>query len=222
MTEFDQLNKVLDRRYSCRGYQADPVPRPVLEQIFETAQKVPSWCNSQPWMVSVLSGEKLMALSADLKQAALQQKGAPDVAFPERYSGEHKTRRSVCGWQLYGAIGVEKGDRDGARAAMMRNYDFFGAPHVAVISTPKELGPYGVLDCGAFVTAVTLAAAALGVATIPQAAPAEFSDVVRRHVDLPQDRDVLCTIAMGYEDSDHPANGFRTERAPMSEVVRFS
>ena len=116
-------------------------------------------------------------------------------------------------------LGVEKGDREGSRAQMMRNYAFFGAPHVAIISTPKALGPYGALDCGAYVTAFTLAAEALGIATIPQAAIAEFSQIVREEIDLDETRDVLCVISFGYADPDHPANQFRTRRAGLDEVV---
>jgi nitroreductase len=81
------------------------------------------------------------------------------------------------------------------------------------------LGPYGVLDCGAFVTAFTLAATAAGVATIPQAAIAGMSPIVRKVINLADDRDVLCAISFGYVDTDHPANQFRTNRADLDEVL---
>ena len=55
-------------------------------------------------------------------------------------------------------------------AQMMRNYALFDAPHVAIVTAPAELGAYGAMDSGGFVTAFTLAATALGVATIAQAA----------------------------------------------------
>ena len=219
MTELSSLNAIFDRRFSCRGFLNTPVERSVIAQIIQTAQKVPSWCNSQPWQVHLLSPQKRDDLSARLMDAALAGQETPDIAFPQRYSGAYKHRRSVCGWQLYDAVGVEKGDRDGSRRQMLENYRFFGAPHVAVISTPRELGPYGVLDCGAFVTAFTLAATAAGVATIPQAAIAGMSPIVRKVINLADDRDVLCAISFGYVDKDHPANQFRTNRANLGEVL---
>jgi len=213
------LNLLLGARFSCRGYLPQPVERHTIETIVAMAQRVPSWCNSQPWMVHLLSAEAREQLSGQLIQAAHARSGKPDIPFPARYSGIYKNRRSVCGWQLYEAVGVTKGDRAGSVAQMMENYRFFGAPHVAIISTPKELGPYGVLDCGAFITAFTLAAQAHGVSSIPQAAVAEMSEQVRDIINLPEDRDVLCAISFGYQDPNHPANGFRTQRAPVSEVL---
>lgn len=213
------FNHLLQSRYSCRGYLPDPVDRDIIETIITMAQRVPSWCNSQPWMVHLLSTDARDRLSDLLIQAAMAGAGKPDIEFPERYNGVYKQRRSVCGWRLYEAVGVTKGDRAGSVAQMMENYRFFGAPHVAIISTPKELGTYGAVDCGAFVTAFTLAAQAHGVSSIPQAAVAEMSTEVRSVIHLAEDRDVLCAISFGYQDPDHPANGFRTQRAPMSEVL---
>ena len=213
------LDHILQSRFSCRGYLPKPIDREKIEAIVRMAQQVPSWCNSQPWMVHLLSAQARDQLSDKLVRAAQARAGKPDIAFPDRYSGVYKQRRSVCGWQLYDAVGVTKGDRAGSVAQMMENYRFFGAPHVAIISTPKELGTYGAVDCGAFVSAFTLAAQAHGVSSIPQAAVAEMSDEVRCVIGLPQDRDVLCAISFGYQDPDHPANGFRTQRAPLSEVL---
>ena len=69
------------------------------------------------------------------------------------------------------------------------------------------------------VTAFTLAATALGVATIPQAAIAAYAPQVREHLGIGQDRLILCAISFGYADPDHPANQFRTERAPTVDII---
>jgi nitroreductase len=95
---------------------------------------------------------------------------------------------------------------------MLENYRFFGSPQAVVVTTPKELGAYGVLDCGAFVTAFMMTAHAKGIATIAQASIAEMSEIVRDTLGIPKDRDV-------YADADHPANQFRTERASLDEVL---
>ena len=104
---------------------------------------------------------------------------------------------------------------------MAKNYEFFGAPHVAIITTPKDLGAYGVLDCGAFITAFTLAAAAIGVSSIPQAAIAGRAPIVREVLNIEKDRDVLCAISFGFADKDNPANSFRTQRADLGEFVEW-
>ena len=216
------LNALLDRRYSCRSFLESEVPKDTIEAIVRTAQKVPSWCNSQPWQLSICSPAKTKKLAKTLTEAAKEGMHAPDIAFPERYQGIYKERRSSCGWQLYNAVGVVKGDREGSFKQMMENYCFFGAPQVAIVSTPKELGAYGALDCGAFVTAFTLAAQGHGVATIPQAAIAGMCSLVRAELDISEERDILCAISFGYEDKDHPANQFRTTRAKVEDVIAWN
>ena len=102
---------------------------------------------------------------------------------------------------------------------MMRNFALFDAPHCAIVSSPVELGPYGAMDCGGFVTAFSLAAQALGVATIPQAALAAYGPFLHRYFRIPEDRLILCAISFGYSDRKHPANNFRTDRAALGDFV---
>ena len=220
--EMETLEALLLARHSCRAFLSEQVPQAVIERILSAAQRVPSWCNSQPWKVNIATGAAVAKLSHQLFDARMQGIEDPDVPFPETYKNEYKVRRSVCGWQLYTAVGITKGDREASMVQMMENYKFFGAPHVAIIHSPSELGAYGALDCGAFVTGFTLAAQAMGIATIPQAAIAGRAPVVRDFFDIPQDRDILCAISFGYSDTDHPANQFRTERAGLSEFVKWT
>ena len=66
-----------------------------------------------------------------------------------------------------------------------------------------------------------LAAQALGLSTIPQAALAFHSDVVRKHFGLGDDRRVVCGISFGYGDKKHKVNSYRTSRATIPETVTF-
>ena len=66
-----------------------------------------------------------------------------------------------------------------------------------------------------------LAAQALGVATVPQAALAFHSEVVRKHFGLGDDRKVVCGISFGFPDRDHKANSYRTTRANLADAVTF-
>jgi nitroreductase len=106
-------------------------------------------------------------------------------------------------------------------AQMMRNYALFDAPHVAILHSPAELGPYGAMDTGGFVTAFTLAATALGIATIPQAAIAAYAPVVREHLNIGPDRLILCAISFGYADENAPVNQFRTTRATPEDIIAW-
>jgi nitroreductase len=221
MTEFETLSALLEARYSCRAFRPDPVPRADIERIIATARLAPSWCNAQPWQLVVTEGDATDRFRTALLEEASKGSGKLDLAPPEEYPGVYGERRRTCGWQLYDAVGVEKGDRAASAVQMMRNFALFDAPHVAILTSPRALGAYGAMDSGGFVLAFTLAARALGIDTIPQAAVASYPAFVRRWFDIADDRMVLCAISFGYGDPDHPSNSFRTERAAVDEIVEW-
>ena len=220
-TAATSLAQLLHARQSCRAFLPEPVPQDTVAAALRDAQQVPSWCNSQPWQVIACGPEETDRLRNALYAHVETAKHASDIPFPASYDGRYKERRSTCGWQLYDAVGVEKGDRAASARQMRENFRFFGAPQFLLITTPKALGPYGVLDCGAFVTAALLALEARGVGAIAMASVAGFAPFVRDWFDIPKERDVLCGISLGWPDRDHRANKFRTNRADLSEVVEW-
>ena len=213
------LNKLLQERHSCRAFRADPVPRDQIERTVTSASRVPSWCNAQPWQVTITSESETDRFRTALLKEAASGSPAPDLSFPTGYSGVYQERRRTCGWALYEAVGVEKGDRTAAARQMMEIFSLFGAPHCAILSSPAELGAYGAMDCGGFVTAFALATHAMGIASIPQAAVATYGPFLHHYFDIPDDRLILCAISFGYPDPEHPANGFRTDRAEVGQII---
>ncbi|MGA0565665.1 nitroreductase [Ancylobacter sp. VNQ12] len=206
------LEHLLRERHSCRGFRPDAVDDAVITRILGMAQMTPSWCNTQPWQVIVTRGAATGRFR-DALLAHLDDPRQPDIAFPARYDGVYGVRRRTSGFQLYAAVGIERGDREGSARQARENFRLFGAPHVAIVTTNAMLGTYGAVDCGGYVTSFMLAAQALGVTSIAQASLASLSPFVRTHFDIPPDRLILCGISFGYEDAVHPANAFRTERA---------
>jgi nitroreductase len=215
------LQSLLAERYSCRGYLPQPVPRDTIDAILQAAQRTASWCNSQPWQVIVTSAAATERLrhAFDTPEAAAD--AGHDIAPPAEYRGVYQARRRECGFQLYESVGVARGDREASQRQAQQNFRFFGAPHLALVTTEAALGTYGVLDCGAYVHNFMLAARSLGVASIAQAAVASRARFLRRWFDIPDDRQVVCGIAFGFEDPSHPANGFRTSRAAPAEACRW-
>jgi nitroreductase len=213
------LEHLLARRHSCRAFRPEPVDEGVIRRILAAAQRTPSWCNAQPWRVIITSGAATEALRAGLMEHVRSGERRPDIAFPEAYRGEYQDRRRECGYQLYDAVGVARGDREASARQAAENFRLFGAPHAALVTTEAALGTYGAVDCGAYITAFMLAAQALGVACVAQAALATYSPFLRTHFGIPESRKVVCGIAFGFEDASHPANAFRTSRAPTEEVV---
>lgn len=217
-----QLETLMSQRHSCRAFRPDPVDPETLTRMFAMAQNAPSDCNSQPWAVSVLSGDSLDALRADMMAAARAGR-APlsDIPPIKAYEGIYQDRRRACGWALYEAVGVTKGDRVGSGQQALENFRFFGAPHLAVISSPLHLGPRALVDCGIYMGHLLLAAQSLGIASLAQGALALYTDILRAHAGISEDRQIICGMALGYSDRDHPANAFHIARAPLSETVAF-
>lgn len=219
--EADTLLHLLQRRFSCRGFLAQPVPQATVEAMFGMAQRAPSGCNSQPWHTIVTSGAATERFRTALSARAERGRDEPDLPFPVEYRGAHRQRRRAAAWALYESVGVALGDRAGSAQQMQRNFSFFGAPHVAIITTDAALGAYGIVDTGIYLGMLLLAAQSLGIAAVPQGAIGEHSAFIRGYFEIPPDRLVVCGVSFGYADPDHPANGFRTDRASLAEAVRF-
>ena len=215
------FGQLLADRYSCRGFLPREVARATIERILELARRTPSWCNAQPWQAHITSGPATERLRAALLAGVPSSKAEPEYPFPREYRGVYLTRRRECGFQLYEAVGVARGDRDASAKQAMENYRLFGAPHAMVVITDEALGVYGVLDCGAWVNNFMLAARSLGVASIAQAALATHPRVLREFFGIGDDRRIVCGMSFGYEDPQHPANRFRTRRAQTAEVVHW-
>jgi nitroreductase len=218
----DVLEELLNERYSVRAFLPKVVPQETIEQVLKVAQRTASWCNSQPWQVVIASGEARERFRKLIYTEAAS--GAPDNSdfpVPREYRGVYLERRRESGFQLYNTLGIVRGDKAAYAKQALENYNFFGAPHIAVIHTDEALGVYGAVDCGAYVSNFMLAAQALGLGTIPQAALARHSGLIRRHFDLGDDRRVVCGISFGYADHEHKVNSYRTSRAGIADTVTF-
>lgn len=218
---FDTLATLLDERWTCRAYRPDPVPAESIERLLGLAQRTASWCNTQPWQVEVVSGEALVSLREALLAHVLSAPQSPDLEWPASYPGVYGERRRECGFQLYDAVGIAREDKDARFVQMLRNFEFFGAPHVAIVHTPAALGPYGAVDAGLWLQSFLLGAEALGLGAAPQAALASYGGFFRDWFGLGEDRLVVFGVSFGLPDRAAPVNAFRTTRAGYPDAVRF-
>ena len=154
------LDDLMTDRWTCRKFLPDTeVPLETVESLLAAAQRTPSWSNTQPWGLWVTTA----AATERFRRALVEHVAAggevkPDIEFPFGYTGRHQERRRTCGHALYASLGIERDDRAGRADQFLRNFALFDAPHVAVITSPVELGTYGVLDCGLYIANFLLAA----------------------------------------------------------------
>ena len=209
-------------RRSIRAFTDQPVPDETLRTILADASRAASGTNIQPWHVTVLQGQAKDGL-VDAIQAAFDD-GATEKDekyYPSQFVEPYLARRRKIGWDMYGLIGIEKGDYEKMAAQARQNYEFFGAP-VGLIFTMHETMSYGGwMDLGLYMANIMTLAREHGLDTCPQAAWREFETAIHTHLQLPEDQRVIVGMALGYEDTSAVINELRTERADLSEFVDF-
>lgn len=219
-SRFNTFAEIVRERRSIRGFKPEPVPREVLDRIFGLAQWAPSNCNTQPWLTYVVSGARRDRLAAALQAAAAEQRLSMDYPYDGKYSGVYKERMWDAAAQVTGAQGIAREDRERRAQAFARNYDFFGAPQVIFLCAHDWCGVREIGDVGMYAQTLMLAMTAHGLGSCPQTALGMYADVVREHLELPDDQKVFIGISFGYPD-DNPVNQARTARAALDTTVHY-
>jgi len=209
-------------RMSIRKFKPEPVPREILTSIVETAQRSPSYKNSQPWEVAVVSGEKKEALSKALVE--MIERDAPitpdipePVAWPpliEQRMAEHMRRRSE-------KLGIQRNDPSMLKRSKMANSRFYGAPHGVFLFQDSSLSTWSIFDMGLFAQSLMLAANAYGVGTVPQAFLTDYSGTIKEFLKIPDSKRLVLGISIGYPDTEDKANTYRSTRVDTREMMTW-
>src|ERR1700752_1559570 len=214
MTELDEV--VRARRATRLFLRDKPVPRELLDEALSLAMRAPSNSNIQPWRVFVPPRPRSHRLGDALLQAAPagfpETMGIPESFFP---------LRQELGALVYGSMGIARHDAEARRLARLRNWEFFRAPVGAVVCMHRELGLVDGLGVGMFLQTLLLALTERGLGSCVQVSIAEFSDVVRAQLKIPDELTVLCGLSIGYPDPAFPANNLATPRNPVDTNVVF-
>jgi len=218
-------NQAILTRRAVRAFLPTPVERATVEEILTLASRSPSGSNIQPWKVRVIAGERRLAVSAAI-HAALDRDGEEAHRrewnyYPVNWREPFLGRRRKMGWDLYGLMGIGKGDFEGTRRQRRRNYDFFDAPVGMIFTLEEDLEIGSWLDLGIYIGAVMIAARGMGLDTCPQAALADVHAVLRAELGIAPNEIVICGMGLGHADPDAPENRLVTERAPASEFATF-
>jgi nitroreductase len=217
------VSDAISARRSIRGFKPDPVAPELLEKIFNTASLAPSNCNTQPWHIVVVSGQARIDLQTAIF-AEMSAGKAPSPAFPpgdQGLTGDYKDRQYQCAFGYYGTMGIERHEKDKRFALMMKNWEFFGAPHVAFISMPTSMGPVNAIDVGIYLQTLMLVLVEHGLASCPQGALAFYPDEVKKIANIPEGNGIICGLSFGYEEVGAQINKVIMDRAPLADTVQF-
>lgn len=219
------VEAAITTRRSVRAFLPRPVERGLVERLLDVAARATSGTNMQPWRVYVVGGAARSALCEALVAAHALGTGGHEAEYryyPQEVVDPYLGRRRKVGWDLYGALGIARGEAARMKEQRGRNLDFFGAPVGMLFTIDRRLEIGSWLDYGMFLQSVMVAARGHGLDTCAQAAFAPFHRVIRDHLPIGEGEMVVCGMALGYADSNAAENRFETEREPAGRFATFA
>lgn len=217
------VSEALQQRKSVRAYLDKPVPKEKIDAILEAARYSPSGANTQPWQVAVVTGKSKQALQ-DKIEAAFRggDKGQADYSYyPIEWIDPYKSRRKDCGLIMYQTLKIERTDKQRQMDQWVANYRAFDAPVVLLFFIDDLMQKGSYMDYGMFLQSIMLAAVDLGLATCPQASIADYPDIIRSELGYPDNKILVCGMALGYEDEKAVVNSYRTARENVESFTDF-
>lgn len=166
------FERVLRERHSVRGYSPREVPREVLERVLDAASFAPSSHNEQPWRFYVATGDARARVGEIMAQSTVYLEDM-EVLGPEHYEQASK-------WYT----------------------DLGGCPVVVAVSMPVAEDPLTYLNrtlsVGAAVENVLLAVTSEGLGACSITFSFWLRDELARALDVPDEREIVALIALGY------------------------
>jgi nitroreductase len=223
----DVIEAIRTRR-SIRVFKPDPVPRKVLQELLDVSRWAPSGGNVQPWYFDVLAGELLAKVTARLVEKATTWDGhdymdtKPDLPRTGPYSKLLMPRRqSLKALQdpIYYPLGTKNMEAKQLehREHMLR---FFDAPGVIIVCA-DDRGSNSIVSIGAVAQTICLAALTYGLGTCIMGIPVLWPEIFRESLNIPKDRAIVTSIAIGYPDLRAPINTFPRPREPLDNLVEW-
>ena len=220
------VDAAITTRRSVRAFLDTPVSTDMVREILRVASRAPSGTNTQPWRVTVLTGQSRAELSRRIGEAyddpAQSGTHVQEYAYyPTRWVSPYIERRRKIGWDLYGLLGIGKADHQRMHQQHARNYRFFDAPVGLIFTIDRVLERGSWIDYGMFLQNIMVAARARGLDTCPQAAFTPFHRVIEEYLQLPDSVMVVCGMSLGVADPQAIENTLVTEREPVEQFARF-
>jgi len=214
--------QLLKQRHSVRAFTHQAVEPELLKTIFSSSQLSPSNCNVQPWQTYVISGEAKDRLKKSL--VSLLMEGAqpsPEFDWIPKYQEIHRERQFGSANALYSSVNITREDKQARQMSMLRNWQFFDAPHVVFFTMKKYLGIMGAVDMGIYAQTLNLLLAEQGISSCMQGALGQFPEPIKQQLGIDESVGILFGMSLGYEDTDAEVNNTRTDRASLDDSVKF-
>ena len=217
--------EAIHNRSSKRKFLPKRVEKEIVKKILEAGAMTPSGANMQPWSVYAISNEELLTKIGDAIIEKMNSGVANDQFiqyYPVKWVNPYKKRRIETGAGLYNLLEVDRKDTETRLKMWHDNFRWFGAQTVFFVFTDAALidGAQGALiDCGAYMQNIMLAAQEFGVDSCPQGSTTEFGRVVAEVLQTPPNLSLLYSVVFGYADEEAKINTYQPQRVPMNDTV---
>ena len=227
---YTAVDDAITSRMSVRAFSQQEVARDTIADILQVASRAPSGTNCQPWKVYVLQGASRDTLVDKVCTAHDALRADPALAaqyteeydyYPQQWVSPYIDRRRENGWGLYGLLGIGKGDKDKMHLQHQRNFRFFDAPVGLMFTVDRVMGRGSLVDYGAFLQNIMVAARGRGLHTCPQAAWNGFASIILPHIGAADNEMLVCGMSLGYADSAEAVNTFHTPRVPVENFTHW-
>lgn len=214
-------------RASKRSFLDKKVPQETIEKILEAAAMTPSGANMQPWSVYAVSNQELLANIGNAIISHIEAGGDVDQHvqyYPLNWINPYKKRRILTGAGLYKLMGVDRHDDATRQQMWFDNYRWFGAQNVFFVYVENELinGAQGpLMDCGAYMQSLMLAAEGYGLGSVPQGSTTEYGKIISKVMGVPDNYSLLYSVVVGYENREAKINTYQPKRVKLSDTVTF-
>ncbi len=212
----------IQTRMSIRQFKPEPVDRQLLADVVATAQRAPSYKNSQPWEVLIVSGKKKEELASLL--IGLLEQGeppCPDLETPQTWPPAEQARINALFQKRKEATGIDLAAPKMILRAKKANFRFYNAPHGIFLYQDGSLSSWSILDLGLFAQSLMLAAHAQGLGTVPQAFAVDYGAQTKEFLGIPATKRLVLGMAIGYPDWEASVNQLRTDRVELEEVLTW-
>ena len=214
-----ELCQAVRERRSIRAFKPAPISRELIEEILKLTVHAPSAINIQPWEFFVVIGEEKERLSRKLIKAYKEKQisCSPGAVkpLPLTYS-----QRGVATFESMKPhleqIGVtfEQFINEGS-------CNFYGAPVAIIICLDDSFSKARMVDIGIALGYLVLCAHALGLTTCPIGLIDAYEDEIKDLLNIPENKNVVIGVALGYPDWENPVNRFKSMRENLDKSVRW-
>jgi len=214
-----ELLKAIQERKSIRAFKPDPIPREKIEDILKLSIHAPSAINLQPWEFIVVTGEEKERLSRRLIKAYREKKisCSPDAVKPlPKTFGKRGAKTLEAMNPFFEEMGVNSDQFINEGSC-----NFYGAPVAIIICLDDSFSKARLVDIGVVLGYLALAAHEFGLGTCPIGLITAYEDEIKDLLNIPENKNVVIGVALGYADWESPINRFKSFRDDISKFVKW-